>query len=111
MSAEQSNTSVRIGGQLMLKVIRRTEPGINPEIEVGRHLTRRRFARAPRLAGSVEYAPRDGSAATALVTLHEFVWSQADGWRFSLSELQRYLEHAAAWGEVPPPTAGTLAPD
>jgi len=112
MSAEQSNTSVRIGGQLMLKVIRRTEPGVNPEIEVGRHLTRRRFARAPRLAGSVEYAPRDGSAATALVTLHEFVWSQADGWRFSLSELQRYLEHAAAWGEVPPPsTAGLLAPD
>ena len=111
MGGEQSNTSVRVGGQLMLKVIRRTEPGVNPEIEVGRHLTRRRFARAPRLAGSVEYAPRDGSPATALVTLHEFVWSQADGWQFSLSELQRYLEHAAAWGELPPPTTGLLAPD
>ncbi|MBV8337982.1 MAG: 4-alpha-glucanotransferase, partial [Alphaproteobacteria bacterium] len=38
-SAEQSNTSIRIGDGAILKVIRKLETGIHPELEVSRFLT------------------------------------------------------------------------
>jgi hypothetical protein len=38
-SAEQSNTSLRVGDDAILKVIRKLEIGIHPELEVGQFLT------------------------------------------------------------------------
>ncbi|HEX6221798.1 MAG TPA: maltose alpha-D-glucosyltransferase [Acidimicrobiia bacterium] len=53
-SAEQSNTSVFFGDQLMMKLFRKLEAGSNPEVEVGRHLTEvRRFEHTPRSRGLV----------------------------------------------------------
>src|SRR5690606_20772944 len=40
ISAEQSNTSIRVGDQLMLKVMRRLEPSPHPEVVKGSHLNR-----------------------------------------------------------------------
>ena len=51
MGAEQSNTSIVFDEQLVLKVYRRLEPGINPELEMLRFLTERGFANIAALAG------------------------------------------------------------
>jgi maltose alpha-D-glucosyltransferase/alpha-amylase len=40
-SAEQSNSAVLYGDRLILKVIRRLEPGLNPDLEIGRFLSDR----------------------------------------------------------------------
>jgi maltose alpha-D-glucosyltransferase/alpha-amylase len=52
--AEQSNTSVFFGEQLMMKLFRKLEAGPNPEVEVGRFLTEDRgFENTPRARGLV----------------------------------------------------------
>jgi hypothetical protein len=49
-SAEQSNTSIRIGDRAILKVIRKVEEGVHPELEVS-HPRRKRRSYAIHLAG------------------------------------------------------------
>src|SRR4029077_16766095 len=52
--AEQSNNSVVFGERLILKVFRRLEDGVNPELEVGRFLTEKtNFSQIAPLAGSL----------------------------------------------------------
>src|SRR5690606_9937201 len=41
-SSEQNNTCVFYGDKLVLKLFRRLEPGVNPELEIGRFLTEKR---------------------------------------------------------------------
>jgi maltose alpha-D-glucosyltransferase/alpha-amylase len=91
IGGEQSNSSVRVGGQLIFKLLRRLEPGPHPEVEAGRHFELVGFDRAPRLAGVFEYVPRGGTATTVAVA-HELVWNQSDGWTYTLSEIGRFLD-------------------
>ena len=51
MTAEQSNTSVVYGDELILKLFRRLQPGANPDIEVTKALAD---------AGCTAVAPSDG---------------------------------------------------
>jgi maltose alpha-D-glucosyltransferase / alpha-amylase len=97
--AEQSNSSVVFGDRLILKVYRRLEPGINPDLELGRFLTGRGSTLVPPLAGSIEYVGRDGSSTAAIV--QGFVAEGSDAWEFTLAELSEFLERAQAAG-VPP---------
>ena len=59
ISGEQSNCSVLLGDQAILKFIRRFEEGVNPGVELGRFLSERaHFPYAPRVGGSIEYRGR-----------------------------------------------------
>ncbi len=91
MAGEQSNTSIRYGDALILKLFRRLQPGINPELEVGRFLTERTsFRHAPRLAASLEYRAPDGACA-ALAILQTFVPNRGDAWSTTLERLAGVL--------------------
>jgi len=85
LTGEQSNTSVVVG-DLVMKSLRRPEPGVNPDLEIPRFLTTRTtFRHAPRLAGWVEYT---GPGAPAiLAVLQEFVPNSGDGWTHVVSTL------------------------
>ena len=89
--AEQSNSSILIGDQMVLKIYRRLAPGLHPELEMARFLTERvRFANTPPLLGWLEH--RQDGHATALAVLQGFVRNQGDGWTFTLDYLERELE-------------------
>ena len=39
LSGEQSNSNIAYGNESIVKVFRRVQPGLNPDIELGRYLT------------------------------------------------------------------------
>ncbi|MEX2224624.1 MAG: hypothetical protein WEG40_22800 [Candidatus Rokuibacteriota bacterium] len=85
LTGEQSNTSVVLG-DLVLKSLRRPQPGLNPDLEITRFLTSRTaFRHVPRLAGWMEYESA-GETAT-LAVLQEFVPNAGDGWTHVVSTL------------------------
>ncbi|HEX2140845.1 MAG TPA: hypothetical protein VHK28_01045 [Candidatus Limnocylindria bacterium] len=85
-TGEQSNTSVRLGDVLVLKIYRLLEPGTNPELEVNAFLTRLGFRYAPALGGVVSYHPANGEPAAAAM-LQALVPSRGDGWDWVLRSL------------------------
>jgi malto-oligosyltrehalose trehalohydrolase/4-alpha-glucanotransferase len=89
-SAEQSNTSIRIGEGAMLKVIRKLEEGVHPELEVGRFLTGEAgFAATPAMLGWTELGGVAGAGAVTLSVLQAFVPNEGDGWSWVLDRLAR----------------------
>src|SRR2546427_6769356 len=71
--AEQSNNSVIFGERLMLKVFRRLEEGVNPELEVGRFLTEKtNFSQIAPLAATPEYRRPTGEPGSIAI-LHGYV--------------------------------------
>jgi maltose alpha-D-glucosyltransferase/alpha-amylase len=93
LKAEQSNTSVLYGDRLILKLFRRLEAGLNPDLEIGNFLTEKGFANAPAVAGSLIYRTTKGAQA-ALAILQGFIPNQGTAWDYSLGEIQRYFELA-----------------
>ena len=71
MGAEQSNTSVVIDERLALKVYRRIEAGMNPELEILRFLTERGFEHIAALEGYISYEGRPLEATLAI--LQQFI--------------------------------------
>jgi maltose alpha-D-glucosyltransferase/alpha-amylase len=94
MRTEQSNTSVAYGDRLVLKVFRRVEEGVHPELEVGRFFQERTsFANAAPVAGAVEYRPSQGQP-WVLGVLHGLVHNQGDAWTYTRDALGLYFERA-----------------
>jgi maltose alpha-D-glucosyltransferase/alpha-amylase len=92
LGAEQSNTSIAFGSRMVLKLYRRLQPGIHPELEVARFLTETAgFENTPALLGSVEHVASDGTP-RALAVLQRFVRNQGDAWSFTLDALRREID-------------------
>jgi maltose alpha-D-glucosyltransferase/alpha-amylase len=102
--AEQSNTSIVFGDRYVMKVFRRIEDGVNPELEIGRFLAKRKdFAHSPELLGYLEYRGRKGEPRT-LAVLQRLVANQGTGWQYTLDALSQYSEQVlSADGHVQPP--------
>src|SRR6266446_3423665 len=113
VGAEQSNTSLVFDDELILKVFRRLEPGINPELEVLRFLTEHGFANIAALGGW--YAYSGGPLAATLGIVQEYVRGGLDGWELALDELaedpERFLGRLQRLGEVTGEMHTVLASD
>jgi len=91
VQTEQSNTTVLVGGDYVVKLFRRLEPGINPEIDIGRFLTETvAFPHVPPLLGAVELE-EDGTR-NAVAVVHGFVQNQGDAWTVTSAYLDRFVE-------------------
>jgi trehalose synthase-fused probable maltokinase len=92
---EQSNTSIRFGERLMLKVFRRPSEGTNPEREVTEFLTDRvQFDAIAPFGGSIEYL-KPGREPVTIAMVQAFVPNEGDAWEWTLGQLRDYFTEVA----------------
>lgn len=92
LTAEQSNTSLMYGDVAILKVFRRLQPGVNPDIEIHAALGERGAQHVVRLLGSVQ-ADLDGSP-YALAMLQEYLTTATDGWELAKISVRDLMAEA-----------------
>jgi maltose alpha-D-glucosyltransferase / alpha-amylase len=98
--AEQSNTSIIYGQEFILKLFRKIEPGMNPDLEIGRFLTGQGFENSPPIAGWLEYQ-RARQEPMSVGILLAYVQNEGDAWAFSLDALSRYFDRVVTSHNVP----------
>jgi maltose alpha-D-glucosyltransferase/alpha-amylase len=92
LGADQSNSSMLFDNKFFLKLYRKLEDGVNPDVEVTRFLTERAaFENVPAFGGAIEYR-REKSSPTVLCLLLEAVQAEADAWTMTLDHVGRYYE-------------------
>jgi trehalose synthase-fused probable maltokinase len=90
-SAEQSNTSLVVGEQAILKLFRKLEQGENPDVELTRFLTMEaKFAHTPALLGVIRFD--DGGQTTVAGMLQEFLPKSMDAWAYALERGRGYFQ-------------------
>ena len=92
-SVEQSNTSAIFGNQVVMKLFRRAQEGVNPDLEIGRFLTERGFEHTAHLLGAVEYQ-RGRAEPRTLAVLNRYIPNEGDAWHYTLDALGLYYESA-----------------
>ncbi|NEM98555.1 maltose alpha-D-glucosyltransferase [Pontibacter burrus] len=111
LSAEQSNTSIVYDGQFFLKIYRKIDRALNPDVEVVQALTDRvGFPQVPRFMGMIEQQSDTGSP-MVLAMLQELVPNQGDAWENMEDSLKRFFERIETQSErvKTAPTIGTLS--
>ncbi|SPJ24923.1 maltose alpha-D-glucosyltransferase [Palleronia abyssalis] len=105
LSAEQSNASIAFSDKVILKLYRRLQEGVQPDIEVARFLTEETdFTASPALLGTIDWTGPDG-AVTTLAAASEFVRNQGDAWTYVIDALDRDLERREMGGHSTDPAA------
>ncbi len=101
VGAEQSNTSIVFDDELILKVFRRLEAGINPELELLRFLTEHGFENIAQLVGWYSYAGRQMDVTLGI--MQRFVGGR-DGWAHALETMgsgaEEFIASTRRLGEV-----------
>jgi maltokinase len=92
ITGEQSNTSLMYGDIAILKVFRRLQPGINPDIEIGVALAEHGARHVPRLLGALT-AEHNGES-YALAMLQEFMTTATDGWELAKASVRDLMNEA-----------------
>jgi len=89
--AEQSNSSFTFDGKEILKLFRKLDEGINPDIEIGRFLTEEAgYTHTPAFLGDITLR-RKGLEPIAGGILQQFVPNEGDAWSYSLSAAGDYF--------------------
>ena len=92
LSAEQSNSSILFDNRYFLKLYRKLEDGVNPDVEVTRFLTdRANFPYVPAFGGAIEYR-RGKAEPTVVCLLQNAVTSESDAWTMTLDHVGRFYE-------------------
>ncbi|MCZ9349652.1 maltokinase [Streptomyces mutabilis] len=84
LDAEQSNSSLIYGDEFILKLFRRIQPGVNPDLEVPDALARQGCGRVP---APVAWMRTTHPYEATLGVLQPFLNDASDGWTLSLNAL------------------------
>lgn len=102
LSTEQSNSCIIYADKFFLKIYRKVDRAINPDLEVTRFLATQGFGHIPKLAGSVEWQYDRG--AMVLAMMQELVENIGDGWTYMRGQAEKYVEAIRSEGETKLPS-------
>jgi maltose alpha-D-glucosyltransferase / alpha-amylase len=92
LSAEQSNSSMLFNNKFFLKLYRKLEDGVNPDVEITRFLTEETdFPNVPAFVGALEYR-RAKAEPTVVCLLQRAVANEGDVWTLTVDALGRYYD-------------------
>ena len=92
LGVEQSNTSVALGDSAIVKLFRKVQEGVNPDLEMSEFLTRRaKFPNTPEVLGSLHLSEPRKEPRT-LAVLQRFVVNEGDAWSHALASVDQYFE-------------------
>lgn len=95
LAVEQSNSSVILGEQAVLKMLRRLFPGRHPEVDMSGALTEGGFTNTAPLLGYVYRNDAQGTP-TVLAALQGYIPNQGNGWEWVLERLERFSQEMAS---------------
>ena len=92
LNAEQSNTSLIFDNRYFLKLYRKLDNTINPDLEITRYLTEKtEYKNSPRFVGAIEYKP-DPKNIIVLGMMQDLVPNQGDAWDYTKDALNRFFD-------------------
>ena len=89
-NVEQSNSSFILGDKIFVKIIRRLSKGVNPELEIAKHLAKLNCQNTPIYYGDVSHVSKNGEAYTQVIA-QAYVHNQGDAWQWTLDRLSQVL--------------------
>jgi maltose alpha-D-glucosyltransferase/alpha-amylase len=103
LKVEQSNSSIVYGEQIYLKLFRKLDEGLNPDLEVTKQLSERcGFAHVPSYLGDMQYVAR-GQDPAALAMAQAFTNNEQDGWTQTLAAVDRFFDRVLGDPTLPEP--------
>ena len=108
LGAEQSNSTFVCGEKAIIKLMRRVEEGTQPEVEIGRFLTRRGFQSTPAFLGHAEYQQEEREP-VVLAIAEAFVRNEGDAWKLFSTEFEDFAEKVSQGQQDG--VLGSLQPD
>ncbi len=93
LGAEQSNSALVYDDLFILKMYRKIEPGINPDVELSQYLSeKKKFKNTPNFAGNLEYRDfKDVHSSVGILV--NYIPNQGDAWEYTSSVLERYFDN------------------
>lgn len=109
LKADQSNTAIVFGDIFFMKLFRKIDEGVNPDVELIRYLSEEReYGHTPVFAGHVE-CTRSKADPAALCVMQSYVQSQSDAWGYVTDQIKIYFDHILAKiSDVDPDPAGSV---
>lgn len=99
ISAEQSNTSITYDNTFYLKIYRKVDRAINPDVEITQFLSNTaHFKHIPGFVGAIEW--KFGKETMVLGMMQEMVKSTSDGWAYMLDRLDDYNEKLLSYPDL-----------
>ncbi|CAM4133017.1 maltose alpha-D-glucosyltransferase [Gillisia limnaea] len=92
LNADQSNTSLIFDNKYFLKLYRKLDNTVNPDLEITRYLSEKTdYKNAPQFVGAIEYNPSEKST-IVLGMMQDLIPNQGDAWDYTKDSLARFFE-------------------
>jgi maltose alpha-D-glucosyltransferase/alpha-amylase len=88
---EQSNSSIIVGQQMIIKLFRRIHAGPHPEAEMGLYLSEQGYNNIAPLLGEISRLSNDGEL-YVLGIAQAFIFNQGDAWNWTQNMLDRAIQ-------------------